>query len=153
MRHTFQITVDYTPNAANLAWMMNHAEAGASEQQTRKAFTKRLVLALIDQHAELTAIPRNMINDEIVNAALARIRNEGPPNANQHEHTHTHLWSQRQHTHQHGGHEAGDRASEAHAHYYAEADRFINIPPEPFVPKTPTGRPAKTHDCRPEAQS
>lgn len=131
MRHTFQITVDYTPNS--LETFQDLTRLGQSERQARKAAAKCLVLATIDTHPELTAITQTIKDDEIVEAALARIQNEGPmrppPNAG-HTHTHTHLWSQRQHTHEHSGHEEGDRASEAHAHYYHEADRFINIPPE-----------------------
>jgi hypothetical protein len=61
MRHTFQLTVDYNPDAAQLAWILNHAEAGDSETQTRKAFAKRLVLAVIDQHPELKAVTSDSI--------------------------------------------------------------------------------------------
>lgn len=77
MRHTFQITVDYEPDARNLATLRDSIlqregeNYSQSEAQTRKAFAKRLVLAVIDQHPELSAITRPLT----------------PP---LHTHTHTH---------------------------------------------------------------
>lgn len=84
MRHTFQITVDYNPDDAHLAWLLTH-------DQTRKTVAKRIVLAQIDLHPDLTAITGP--------APLA------------HKHTHTHRNMGRPHSHYHV-----DTAPNQHAH-------------------------------------
>lgn len=58
MRHTFQITVDYSPDDAQLAWLLNHATAGHSPTQARKYMAKRIVEAQIDLHPDMMAITR-----------------------------------------------------------------------------------------------
>lgn len=90
MRHTFQITVDYTPDAANLATLRDSIIPGESEHQTRKAFAKRLVMAAIGLSPELVAITGT------------------------HEHTHAHAYGRAEHTHSHDNEHRAVNTSHAH---------------------------------------